>query len=324
MDDLKDKKLGFLGLGAMGFPICRGLVESGYRVRIPVWRRDRCVRRGFSPVARDPGEKARAFDWMLEHGAVAASSQRELLEGLDFLVLCLPTSREVEMVLTGPDGVLSVCAPGATVIDCTSGDFSATRRLAGELEERGMSLLDAPVSGGTGGAAARTLAVMCGGRKETFERCLPILETIGAPEKVVYMGPSGSGDLVKSANNFLSAVANAATSEALAVVAAAGVDPRRAAGVIAVGSGRNAAVAEKFPKVIFPGGQWNFTAALMSKDVGLFSAAARGMDAPAPLANLTSELFRIAMAREGRDADISCVSRMYGEWAGVTLYGRDA
>lgn len=322
MDDLKGKKLGFLGLGAMGFPICYGLVESGYSVKVPAWRRESCVRHGFCPIARDPEEKARAFDRMLARGAVAASSQCELLEGLDFLVLCLPTSAQVEEVLTGPDGALSVCRPGLTVIDCTSGDFAATRRLAGVLEDHGMNLLDAPVSGGTGGAAAQTVAVMCGGREEVFEACRPILETIGDPKKLVYLGPSGSGDLVKSANNFISAAANAAVSEALSVIAAAGIDPRLAAQVIAVSSGRCAAVEEKFPKVVFPGGQWNFTAALMSKDLGLFTSAARGMNVPAPVSNLTSELFRIAMTREGRDADVSCISRMYGDWAGATLYGR--
>lgn len=318
VSDLKDKTIGFLGLGAMGLPICKGLVKSGYTVIIPTFRKD-------SPdqPADKNAAKREGIEWMLANGAKSASSQKELLEQSDIVVLSLPKSQHVEAVITGKDGALEVCKPGTQIIDMTSADAMSTQKLAKLLEEKGMDLLDAPVSGGSTGAEAQTLTIMVGGKKEVFEKNLPILDTIGNPEKVLYMGPSGSGDMIKCANNFLSACCAAATTEALAVCAKAGIDPHKAVEVIASSGGMSQAATFKFPNLIFPGKGWNFTVGLMGKDVDLFNAAARGMHVPNLFGSLTSQILTIPMAEEGENADCMYVQKLYERWANVELCGID-
>lgn len=323
MNDLRDKTIGYLGMGAIGFPICHGLVRSGYHVILPTWRRASAEKHGYSPVAGNEEEKRAQFDWMLSNGAEGAGSQRELLEKSDIVMLCLPKSKQVEEVVLGKDGILEVCKPGTIVIDNSSADFASTKRLAVLLKEKEIGMLDAPVSGGVGGAAKQTLSVMVGGEKELFDLCRPILDTIGDPANVIYFGGSGSGDLVKSANNFLSANAVIAAAEAMTVCVKAGIDPHLALQAFAAGSGSSKAVTEKYPETLLPGKPWNFSVGLMHKDIGLFCAAAKEMQVPAPAANLTEEIFAVPLAEEGGDAQCASVPKMYERWAGVQIWGID-
>ena len=323
MSDMKDKKLGFLGWGAIGFPICHGLVKSGYTVYLPSYRRTSAQKHGFSNLAPDEKTKTEVVDWMLSNGGIATASQRDMLEQIDILILSLPKSQQVEEVITGKDGVLEVCKPGTIVIDMTSADAMSTQKLAKLMEEKGMELLDAPVSGGTNGAIAQTLTIMVGGKQEVFDACKPLLDTMGNPDKVIYMGPSGTGDMIKCANNFLSACCAAATTEALAVCGRAGIDVRKAAQVITSSGGTNHASAVKFPTIIFPGKNWNFALGLMSKDVGLFNAAAKELGIPSLLGGLTAQILSIPKAEEGEDADCIYMQKLYERWSGVQLCGLD-
>lgn len=323
MSDLKEKKFGFLGWGAIGFPICYGLVKSGYTVYLPTYRQASAMKHGYSDLVPNAEAKTAAVDWMLANGGVATSSQKELLENSDILVFSLPKSAQVEDTILGKDGVLEVCKPGTVIIDMTSADAVSTKKLAALCEAKGIELLDAPVSGGTTGAAKQTLTIMCGGKKETFDAMKPILDVMGAPEKVVYMGPSGSGDMIKCANNFLSSCCAAATSEAIAVCAQAGIDPHIAAHVIATSGGTNHAATTKFPNIVFPGKNWNFSLGLMSKDVGLFNSAAKDMGIPSLFGNLTAQVLCMPKAELGDDADCIEVQKMYEKWAKVQLCGID-
>lgn len=323
MDDLKDKTLGFLGWGAIGFPICYGLVKSGYRVVLPTYRRASAEKHGYSGLVPDQKAKKEAIDWMLKNGGVSSASQKEMLEQTDILVLSLPRSQQVEEVITGKDGVLETCKAGTIVIDMTSADAMSTKKLAEKMEAKGMALLDAPVSGGTSGAAAQTLTIMAGGKKEVFEKCLPILNTAGNPDKVMYMGPSGSGDMIKCANNFLSACCAAATTEAVVVCARAGIRPQDAIKVIASSGGMSHASNFKFPNIVFPGKNWNFSLGLMCKDVGLFNSAAKEMNIPAVVGNLTAQLWGIAKAEQGDDADCINMQKLYEKWSDVSICGID-
>ena len=323
MSDLKDKKFGFLGWGAIGFPICHGLVKSGYTVYLPVYRRKSAQRHGFSGLVPDEKSKTEAIDWMLGNGGIAAASQRELLENSDILVFSLPKSQQVEEVVLGKDGVMEVCKPGTIIIDMTSADAVSTKKLAAILEKKGIELLDAPVSGGTSGAAAQTLTIMCGGKEDTFLAVKPVLDVMGAPDKVTYMGPNGSGDMIKCANNFLSACCAAATTEAVAVCAKAGIDPHLAVQVIGTSGGTNHAATMKFPNIVFPGKNWNFSLGLMSKDVGLFNSASKHMGIPSLFGNLTAQILAIPKAEEGDDADCIQVQKLYERWAKVELCGID-
>lgn len=318
VNDLKDKTIGFLGLGAMGLPICKGLVKCGYTVVLPTYREDNPNQ----PAAKNAAKKE-GINWMLENGAKASGSQKELFEQSDILIFSLPKSQQVEAAVTDKDGVMEVCRPGTLVIDMTSADAMSTQKLARMLEAKGIDLLDAPVSGGSTGAEAQTLTIMAGGKEDVFKKSLPILNTIGNPDKVMYMGPSGSGDMIKCANNFLSACCAAATTEALAVCAKAGIEPRKAIEVIASSGGMSQAATFKFPKLIFPGKGWNFTVGLMGKDVGLFNAAAKDMQIPSLFGNLTSQILTIPMAEEGENADCIYVQKLYERWADVKLCGID-
>lgn len=318
VNDLKDKTIGFLGLGAMGLPICKGLVKSGYTVVIPTFRKDNPNQ----PAGKN-AEKNAGIKWMLENGAKPSDSQKELLAQSDIVVLSLPKSQHVEATVTGSGGIMEVCKPGTLVIDMTSADAGSTQKLAKLLADKNIDFIDAPVSGGSTGAEAQTLTIMVGGTPEAYEKSLPILNTIGNPDKVMYMGPSGSGDIIKCANNFLSACCAAATTEALAVCAKAGIEPHKAIEVIASSGGMSQAATFKFPKLIFPGKGWNFTVGLMNKDVGLFNAAARDMQVPSLFGNLTSQILTIPMAEEGENADCMSVQKLYERWADVELCGID-
>lgn len=316
--DLKDKTIGFLGLGAMGLPICKGLVKSGYSVIIPNYRKENPNQ----PAAKNAAKKE-GIDWMLDNGAKPSSSQKQLLEQSDIVIMSLPKSLQVENMVYAPDGILAVCKPGTLVIDMTSADAISTQHLAKQLAEKGIDFLDAPVSGGSTGAEAQTLTIMVGGKEDVFEKALPILNTIGDPSKIMYMGPSGSGDMIKCANNFLSACCAAATTEALAVCAKAGIEPHKAVEVIASSGGMSQAATFKFPKLIFPDKGWNFTVGLMGKDVGLFNSAAKDMHVPNLFSSLTAQILTIPIAEEGENADCISVQKLYERWANVKLCGID-
>ena len=146
---MKQERLGFLGLGAMGFAMCCGLHKAGYRMILPGWRRESMQKHGFNSIAPDGPAKAARFDEMVAEGAVSAHDQASLIAQSDVILLSLPTSAQVESVVLGEDGILAHAAPGSVVIDLTSGDAAVSRRLAAQLEARGVGFLDSPVSGGT-------------------------------------------------------------------------------------------------------------------------------------------------------------------------------
>lgn len=306
---IKEKVIGFFGLGNMGMPICRGMVKCGYKVILPCFR----------PV-KTPERKA-AIEEMLKLGAIAGMSQTEMIKQCDIFMLSLPKSRQVEELVLAEDGILKNAAPGSVIIDMTSADAASTRNLAKLLEEKGIDILDCPVSGGVGGAEAQTLTIMAGGRKEVFDKYIEILNTAGDPSKIFYIGPSGSGDMIKCANNFLSACCAAATAEAVSVCAKAGIDPRVAADIIGKSGGTNHAATTKFPNLLFKGKQFNFALNLMEKDIGLFNKAAKEMNVPAFFGNTTAQLWKIPMAEQGETADWINVPRLYEKWADVKLSG---
>ena len=318
-----EKTLGFLGLGSMGMAMCYGLVKCGFKVALPTYRRDNDMAAGFSPVAPDAETKSARLDEMLEKTGIACASQRELIEKADVLLISMPTSKQVEGLMYGEDGIMECLRPGSAVIDLTSADPNSTKKLSAALEKKGVDMLDCPISGGTVGASNQTLAVMAGGKKEVFERYREILETIGAPEKVTYVGPSGAGDTMKCANNFLSACCVAATTEALMVTVKAGIDPHTACKVIAGSGGRNDAAMYKFPSLVFPGKNLGMAVSLMLKDVNLFNEAAKANNVPAFVGNQIYQLWHLPVAEQDGGKDLVRFVEMYEKWCGVKLRGID-
>lgn len=290
----------FMGLGAIGAPMARHLGQPPFE--LTVWNRTR----------------AKAESFASENGVRVAATPAAAAEGSDFVITCLPTSNEVEALLEGSDGILAGIRRGATLVDCTSGDPVQSRRIAARLADAGVNFVDAPVSGGVSGAERGTLTVMCGGDESVFEQTRPVLESFG--EKIVLCGPIGAGHALKAVNNMLLAINIWSAGEGLAALARAGVDIPAALGVINASSGRSNVtenlITERVVTRAFPR---TFRLALLDKDAAIAASVARDHKVQSPLMQLTSELYRVAHAELGEEADHVEVVKLIERWAGVEI-----
>jgi 3-hydroxyisobutyrate dehydrogenase len=290
----------FLGLGAIGAPMARHLPHHGFD--LVVWNRTHQRAEEFAKsvrarVARTPADAAR---------------------DAQVIITCLPSSREVEALLDGDDGLLAGFRRGATLVDCTSGDPATSRRIAQRLHERNVDFVDAPVSGGKRGAEEGTLTVMCGGDTAVVERVRPVLAAFG--KQIVHCGDVGAGDMVKAVNQALLAIHIWATGEGLATLAKAGVDTRVALEVINASSGRSNTSMNLFPeRVLSRAFPRTFRLALLDKDLRIAADIAREVGVPAPIMQLASELFRAARAELGEEADHVEAVRVIERSARVTI-----
>ncbi|HEY8166342.1 MAG TPA: NAD(P)-dependent oxidoreductase [Gemmatimonadaceae bacterium] len=293
-------RVAFLGLGAIGAPMASHL--SGPPFELTVWNRTR--------------ERAKGF--VSNHAAHIAATPMSAGNDVEFAITCLPSSREVEEVLFSDEGLAQSLAPGATLIDCTSGDPASSRRIAERLAQQGVDFLDAPVSGGVAGASAGTLTVMCGGNETVFERCRPVLEAFG--KKIVRCGDVGAGHAVKAVSNALLAVHVWSLGEALASLAKIGVDTSVALDVISASAGRSNASQNLFPERAmtraFPR---TFRLALLDKDIDIAARIARDAGVPIPLIELTAKLIRGAHGELGEEADHVEAVKVIEERAGVQI-----
>jgi 3-hydroxyisobutyrate dehydrogenase len=263
---------------------------------------------------------ARAAEFARRHGAETAATPREVAGKVPVLITCLPTSREVEGLLDGPDGLLAGLRPDTLVLDCTSGDPATSRRIAGRLAGRGVAFADAPVSGGTNGAEAGTLTIMVGADDATFFRARPVLEAFGS--RIEHVGPVGAGHAMKAVNNALLAVNILAVGEGLVALAKAGVAPRVAVDVLNQSSGRSFVSQSLVPERVLTG-QWprTFRLALLDKDVGIARELLRETGVEAPVLDLAGELLSRARAALGEGADYLEAIRLVEAQAGVELRG---
>jgi 3-hydroxyisobutyrate dehydrogenase len=205
-------------------------------------------------------------------------------------------------------------------VDCTSGDPATSRRIAALLAARDVAFIDAPVSGGVVGAERGALTVMCGGDAANVARARPVLEAFG--EKIVHCGPVGAGDALKSVNNALLAVHIWSAAEGLAALTKAGVSPDVALDVINASSGRSNASMNLFPeRVLTRAFPRTFRLALLDKDVDIAAGVARETNTPAPLIQLAAELFRVAHATLGEEADHVEAVLLVEQWAGTAIAG---
>jgi 3-hydroxyisobutyrate dehydrogenase len=291
----------FLGLGAIGAPMAARLARGAPTV---VWNRTR----------------SRAEAFARAHRVRVAATPREAADGAAVVVTCLPTSREVEALLEGPDGLLAGLAAGSLLVDCTSGDPAGSRRVAARLAERGVGFADAPVSGGTKGAEAGTLTIMVGADEPVFARAHPVLALMGS--RITRVGPVGAGHALKAVNNALLAINILAVGEGLAALVKAGVAARTALDVINGSSGRSFVSETLVPERVLTGA-WprTFRLALLDKDVGIARELARDTGVAAPVLDLASELFARARAALGESADHLEAVRLIETQAGVEIRG---
>jgi 2-hydroxy-3-oxopropionate reductase len=211
-------RVGFIGLGVMGKPMARNLIEAGHE--LVLFSRTRA-----------------SVDEVAEDGGTAAGSPRELAEQADVVILMLPDSPQVREVLDGDDGLLAGAREGSLVIDMSTISPVVTREIAAEAGERGIGWVDAPVSGGDIGAREATLSIMAGGSDGDFARAKPLFEALG--KTIVHVGPVGAGQVVKACNQIVVALTIEAVSEALVLGSKAGVDPATIIEVLSGGMAAN-------------------------------------------------------------------------------------
>jgi len=292
--------IAFLGLGAIGRPMAARVAAA--KMPLAVWNRT--------------AERAASF--ARETGARHAATPADAARNADVVITCLSTSKDVAALLGGTDGLMAGLKRGAVLVDCTSGDPATSRRIAAQLAEHGVDFIDAPVSGGTIGAEKGTLTVMVGGDAAVLERVRPVLQTFG--QKVVHCGDVGAGDAVKAVNNAFLAIHVMATAEGLAALVKAGVEPAVALDVINASSGRSNTSMNLFPERVltrtFPK---TFRLALLEKDIGIAAELARQQRVPAPILQLTADLFRVARGELGETADHVEAVKLVEAWAGVEI-----
>lgn len=269
--------IAFIGLGNMGLPMAQNIAKAGFSVS------------GFDLSGQQ-------MDALVAAGGRRAESVAAAVVAADTVITMLPASRHVESCYLGADGVLANAPAGALLIDCSTIAPEATRKLAMEATAGGFSILDAPVSGGTGGAQAGTLTFMVGGAADDLDRAQPLLEKMGA--NIVHAGGCGAGQTVKMCNNMLLGILMLGSSEALRLGMANGMDPAELSAVMAKSSGRNwvlelynpcPGVMEKVPAS--NGYQGGFGVDLMLKDLGLAVENSLAVGASVPLGALTRNLY---------------------------------
>jgi len=258
---------------------------------------------------------ARARAFADATSARVAESPADAARGAAIVITCLPTSREVEALLDGDQGLLAGLASGALFLDCTSGDPATSRRIAARLADRDIGFIDAPVSGGVSGATQGTLTVMCGADPATLERARPVLEAFG--KKIVLCGPVGSGDAVKAVNQALLGIHIWALSEGLVALSKAGVSASVALDVINASSGRSNVSQNLFTeRVVTRAFPRTFRLALLEKDVTIAAEFTRENRVPSPLTQAAADLLRAARAELGEEADHVEAVKLIERWAG--------
>lgn len=289
-------RLGYVGVGNMGAAIARRLL----------------LQHDLKVFDTNPAAMA-ALD-----GAEPSTSAAALAGDCDIVFTCLPASADVRVAIFGAGGIAEGLEAGGLIVDMTTGDPTQTRAMAAELAERGLNLIDAPVSGGPRGAEAGTLAIMVGGPDALFERVKPALLIVSP--NVLHLGQVGAGHVMKAANNMLNAICRLATFEAVSLAAKAGLDPKLCVEVLQKSSGRNFATEVTFPDYVLAG-QLNqgFSLGLMHKDVAV--ATTLGLDVAVPLAlgNLTREILQAGKNEFGADADVNAVAYAYQRATGAKL-----
>jgi len=293
-------RVGFIGLGIMGKPMARHTLEGGYP--LTVHNRSRA-----------------AVDELVALGAAATGSPAEVARATDVVITCLPDGPDVEAVATGAHGIAEGIGAGSVYVDMSTISPVTTKRVAAAIAAAGATMLDAPVSGGQIGAQNATLAIMVGGDEAAFERVRPLLQTMG--KNIVYIGPSGSGQIAKAANQIVVALTHEAVAEALVLAAKAGVDPARVVQAISGGAARCWALENRAPRLLRRDFQPGFYSSYHLKDLGIALEAAGSVGAVLPATALVRELYRSLVSKGYGKEDHSAVVRIVEDLSQVEVRG---
>ncbi|MBR1207542.1 MULTISPECIES: NAD(P)-dependent oxidoreductase [unclassified Bradyrhizobium] len=293
-------EIGFIGLGKMGFPMARRLIEAGHRLTVFDTSKD-------------------ALDRLVARGAATATSPKDIADRVETVMASLPSLQASLEVATGAGGVIE----GKRVkrfIDLSTVGSQMAVKIHDLLAKKNIVQIDSPVSGGVSGAEKGTLAVMVSGPRADFELVKSALDVIG---KVFFIGTKpGSGQTMKLANNFLSATAMVATSEAVVMGVKSGLDPAVMIDVINAGSGLNTASRDKFPRSVLPRSfDFGFATGLMVKDVRLAVEEMRSLGLSMEVAEAVGRLWEVIIRDEGPESDFTAAIKPIEKAAGVIVGG---
>ena len=292
-------RLGFIGTGNMGNPMAFNLIKAGHHLTVHDLRREAATN-------------------LLEAGAVWANSPKESSKGNEVVFTSLPGPKEVEAVALGEHGILGGTATGSIYVDLSTNSPTAIRKIQQVFQERGIAVLDAPVSGGVIGATDASLAVMVGGDKSAYARVKPLLDVLGS--NVFYCGSVGSGMVCKICNNLLSMGIASLLAESLILGVQAGVDLQVLVEVITKSSGNSRRLEERMPRYLFEGNfEPGFAAALAAKDVRLATDLGRELGLSMELSNLIDQRHVEVLARGWGDKDSDVIAVLQEEKTGVQL-----
>jgi len=284
-----------IGLGIMGLPMAKNLVKAGFNVT------------GFN-------RSQDKIDALVEAGGNGATSIADSVKDADVIITMVPDSPDVEGVVSGPEGVFANAKAGALWVDASSIRPDVSARLSADAREAGLRPLDGPVSGGEQGAIDGVLSIMVGGEAADFEAAQPVLNAVG--KTIVHVGPSGSGQTVKAANQLIVAVNIQALAEAVAFLEAYGVDTDAALKVLGGGLAGSKVLDQKGQKMLDRNFDPGFRLALHNKDLGIVTSAAREAGVVVPLGSAVAQLVSSLVARGDGGLDHSGLFKLTNELSG--------
>ena len=291
-------KVGFIGLGIMGKPMSKNLIKAGHEL-----------------VVRDFNQAA--VDELVTLGAKEAKSGAEVARECETIITMVPNSPHVREAVLGKDGVIETAKPGTVLIDMSSIDPVESKSIGGTLAEKGIEMLDAPVSGGEPKAIDGTLSVMVGGKKELFDRYYDLLKAMAGT--VVYVGELGAGNIAKLANQIIVAVNIAAMSEALTFAKKAGANPELVYQAIRGGLAGSTVLDAKAPMVLGRNFKPGFRFELHIKDLTNALNAAHSVTSPVPLTAQLMEMMQALKTDGCEKDDHAAIARYYEKLAGITI-----
>lgn len=291
-------KIGFIGLGIMGRPMCKNLIKAGHELVV-------CSRTQSS------------VDELVAVGATSAATPREVAAQVEVVITMLPNSPEVKEVILGPNGVIEGAQPGCIVADMSSIAPLASQQIAAQLAEKGIEMLDAPVSGGQPKAIEGTLSVMVGGNQEVFDKCVPVFKAMAA--SVVRVGKVGAGNVTKLANQVVVALNIAAVSEAMVLAAKAGVEPELVYQAIRGGLAGSTVLDAKAPLMLDRKFNPGFRINLHIKDLANALETSQDVGAPLPLTASVMEIMQSLSADGLGDSDHGAMVRYFENLANIEV-----
>ena len=293
--------IGFVGLGAMGGAMARHLVKSGYAVTgydLSAARSEAAALAGVTPAA-SPADAARTADVVLSS---------------------LPHPAAVREAYLGARGIVAAARPGTTLADLSTVDPDTWKQVARAAGERGLTCLDAPVSGGPLEAGSGRLVFLVGGEAEVLERCRPIFATLGS--EIHHVGPLGSAQIVKIVNNVMTMGNVAVAAEAMVLGVKAGMDPQRLFDILSTSGGRSHHFLKRFPNVLAGDFAPRFSIALSRKDLGLAARLAESLGVPMLPTAVVRQVYEAAAAAGLDRQDMAAVTELFERWAGVQVRSR--